>query len=81
MAANGDAENQAANTRNEETPLLVDRQSEQNDLDIPDEQHLQVKKLSWYLWRLFWGLIAALILGIFIKGWIDAGGDVDVGFG
>lgn len=81
MAANGDAENQAANTNNEETPLLVDRQSEQNDLDIPDEQHLQVKKLSWYLWRLFWGLIAALILGIFIKGWIDAGGDVDVGFG
>jgi len=38
------------------------------------------KKLSWYLWRLFWILVVALIASLFIKGWIDAGSDVDVSF-
>ncbi|KJR88189.1 mitochondrial carrier protein [Sporothrix schenckii 1099-18] len=32
---------------------------------------------SWYVGRAVWTLLAALVLFVFIKGWIDAGGDVD----
>jgi uncharacterized membrane protein YraQ (UPF0718 family) len=82
MATNEDAENQTANTSNEETPLLVDQQIDQdldqNGLQTPDHKKLESKNLTWYLWRLFWILVAALVLGVFIEGWINAGGDVDV---
>ncbi|KAL1862598.1 hypothetical protein VTK73DRAFT_6734 [Phialemonium thermophilum] len=27
---------------------------------------------SWYAWRAFWTVLGALVLGLFIKGWIDA---------
>ncbi|KAG8733069.1 hypothetical protein FRC11_008904 [Ceratobasidium sp. 423] len=27
---------------------------------------------SWYAWRIFWAVFAAVVLGVFIKGWIDA---------
>ena len=38
------------------------------------------KTRSWYAWRAFWTLLGAGVLFLFIKGWVDAGGDVDVSF-
>jgi uncharacterized membrane protein YraQ (UPF0718 family) len=82
MAQNQDAEGQApiSNSSNEQTPLLADPQPDQN-VEQQDEEvaEKKVRKASWYIWRLFWFVIAALILAAFIKGWVDAGGDVDVG--
>jgi len=82
MATDEYAENQTANTSNEETPLLVDQQIDQNldqnGLETPGHKKLESKNFTWYLWRLIWILVAALVLGVFIKGWINAGGDVDV---
>lgn len=72
MALDRDAENQIDN--NEQTPLLNDHQSDQQ----PDEDSHERKQASWYAWRIFWGIVAILILVVFIKGWIDAGADVDV---
>lgn len=78
VTVEGDAENQTIIT--EQTPLLGDHQadvsnqeSDQNAKDVPEK-----KPPSWYIWRIFWAIVAALILALFIKGWIDAGGDVDV---
>lgn len=34
------------------------------------------RPVTWYVWRGVWTLLAALVLGLFTKGWIDAGGDV-----
>jgi len=34
---------------------------------------------SWWFWRILWTVLAALVLAVFIKGWIDAK-DVDVSF-
>lgn len=61
----------------EETPLLV------NSVEDGDEIQEGVKDseprpASWYIWRALWTLLAALVLAIFIKGWIDAGSDVNV---
>lgn len=87
MSGPNDAESQTVVSRNEETPLLADhrvesaeRDSDQNELGTPDDKKSEPKTRSWYLWRLFWVLVAALVLGVFIQGWINAGGDVDVGF-
>jgi hypothetical protein len=79
MAQDGDAENQT-NTNNEQTPLLEDHQSDQQpDQNEPEpELEQKRKRASWYVWRAFWTIVAALILAAFIKGWVDAGGDVDV---
>jgi len=81
----GDAENQTIISNHEETPLLADAHNQQDHdsdhqelEDVPEQKRKQV---SWYLWRVFWTIVAALILAAFIKGWIDAGSDVDVGFG
>ncbi|KAK8010165.1 hypothetical protein PG990_009130 [Apiospora arundinis] len=27
---------------------------------------------SWWFWRILWAVLAALVLAVFIKGWIDA---------
>lgn len=58
----------------EESPLLNDRAEDRQDHDGEEKR----TPLSWYAWRLFWTIIAAFVLVIFIKGWIDAG-DVNVG--
>lgn len=44
----------------------------------PDEIEPQTRNTSWYIWRIFWSILAIAALALFIKGWIDAGGDVDV---
>lgn len=77
MAQDGDAENQTH--VNEQTPLLEDPQPDQQLDPNGDEPKQKQKQASWYIWRIFWAIVAAVFLAIFIKGWIDAGGDVDVG--
>jgi hypothetical protein len=76
MTGEADTENQA--TMNEQTPLLQDHQSDQQKPDEPDKNRPGPKKVSWYIWRAFWTIAASLVLSIFIKGWIDAGSDVNV---
>jgi len=81
MAREGDAESQTS--AHEQTPLLVDRPVEQDPEpeSEPEEDPKDVrepKRLSWYVWRVFWTLLAVLVLVVFIKGWIDAGSDVNV---
>ena len=77
---NADAESQTI-IHNEQTPLLNDHQSDhQSDETEPEpEPEQKVRRASWYVWRAFWTIAAALVLAAFIKGWVDSGGDVDVG--
>lgn len=75
MTRENDVETQAGPTEN--TPLLVGDQSGQAH---PDQQENEKRSARWYLWRIFWVIAAALVLAVFVKGWIDADGDVDVGF-
>jgi hypothetical protein len=74
MAHNDDPENQRS--LSEETPLIGEHQPE-NSGDSTDEPKSELQA-SWYIWRVLWALLAALILAVFIKGWIDAGSDVNV---
>jgi hypothetical protein len=54
------------------TLLSDDRQDE------PEEQPTRPPRTtSWYVWRAFWTILAALVLAVFIKGWIEAD-DVNV---
>ena len=83
MAVDGDVENQTSTMADEQTPLLNDRHSgdvddDQRPVDEEEDVHEKKKKPSWYLWRIFWAIIVILMLAIFIKGWIDAGSDVNV---
>lgn len=73
MARDGDAENQT--NINEQTPLLDDDQLGQQ----PDQDDHEHKQAWWYVSRIFWAVVIAFVLAVFIKGWIDAGGDTDVG--
>jgi len=79
MAHDGDPENQTNIESNEQTPLLDDHQSDQDPDQDPDQKGPEKKPASWYIWRIFWAIVAAFVLAVFIKGWVDAGGDVDVG--
>lgn len=78
MANDADEENQRhIEDHDEETPLLhgeVSNQQQVNQLEPEKKPH------SWFLWRILWAVVAVVILTVFIKGWIDAGSDVDVGF-
>lgn len=74
MASDDDPENQA--NLNEETPLINDHRPE-----TPDDSNDELKskpQASWYIWRALWALFAVFALTVFIKGWIDAGSDVNV---
>jgi len=67
--------------QDEQTPLLDDISATSAEGDGQDEQPKPPKReISWYLWRMFWFLTTSLVLAVFIKGWIDAGSDVDVSF-
>ncbi|KAG4440345.1 hypothetical protein IFR05_004197 [Cadophora sp. M221] len=88
-----DTEEQRAGSiheQTEQTPLLGDRPSSQqgqaqaqaeNENDDQDAVGVEVEKggrpTSWWLWRGFWVILTSLVLVLFIKGWIDAGGDVE----
>lgn len=73
MASDGDVENQTS--VNEQTPLLDSHQSDQQ-LDRNEDERRHV---SFYVWRVFWAIAAALVVGIFVKGWIDGSDYTDVG--
>ncbi|CAG8978596.1 hypothetical protein HYALB_00010957 [Hymenoscyphus albidus] len=65
----------------EETPLLVEQRA-QHEPEVSgdtasDSEPKQPRSRSWWLWRVFWGVVGCLILALFVKGWVDAGGDVD----
>ncbi|KAL5328715.1 hypothetical protein ACEPPN_002218 [Leptodophora sp. 'Broadleaf-Isolate-01'] len=80
-ASERDTEQQrAAHEQTEQTPLLGDHQSGQQgeaDREGEDEVEKRSRLTSWWLWRGFWVIIASLVLAVFVKGWIDAGGDVE----
>lgn len=76
MANDEDVENQSHIDRHEETPLL---HREESNLEQASSSEPENKRRSWFLWRLLWAVVAAVILTVFIKGWIDAGSDVNVG--
>jgi hypothetical protein len=70
-----DTENQRV-AADEETPLLNEGLTEQEGEADPKE--LEPSRVGWWAWRIFWTIVAALVLAVFIKGWIDAGSDVNV---
>ncbi|KAL3421165.1 hypothetical protein PVAG01_07609 [Phlyctema vagabunda] len=74
MASNTDPESQVHN--NEQAPLLGDHRSDHQPDEV-DQEEPQKKPTSWYVWRAFWAVLAVLVLAVFIKGWVDAGGDVE----
>lgn len=68
----------------EETPLLAAAHDEGRDeheqAELLEPQQSESKRTrSWWFWRILWTILGALVLAIFIKGWIDAK-DVDVSF-
>lgn len=76
-ASSRDVEEQrVVHEQTEQSPLLGDHQSGQQ----PDEDAVEKggRTTSWWVWRGFWVIVAALVLALFIKGWVDAGGDVEV---
>jgi hypothetical protein len=63
-----------------EATLLADGQrspGSQHEEAALLEPPRQPRTKSWYIWRLFWFVVVALVLAFFIKGWIEAD-DVDV---
>ncbi|KAI6711481.1 hypothetical protein JHW43_005965 [Diplocarpon mali] len=60
----------------EQTALLGDHQSGRQSITSENEPKLEGRRVRWWLWRLFWFIVAALVLAVFVKGWVDAGGDV-----
>lgn len=73
MAREGDVESQS--NPHEETPLLNGEPSSPR-VEYPESEP---GRGSWSYWRLFWAVLAVVVAIVFIKGWIDAGSDVDVG--
>ena len=71
-----DTESQDRPISNEQTPLLID----QNTIEEANQDEIEAGRnsTSWYAWRILWAIVVALVLAVFIKGWIDAGADVDV---
>lgn len=77
MAQEERTDNPLNHPGDEETPLLRDSRSDQQPED--DVADPKKPRQSKYIWRAFWVILTVLILTVFIKGWVDAGGDVDVG--
>lgn len=72
-----DAEHQrTAAPADEETPLLNEGLTEQEGESDPKEP--EASRVGWWAWKIFWFIFLALVLTVFIKGWIDAGSDVHV---
>ena len=73
MASVSDIENRTSIS--EETPLLDDQQAGKP----PDQAVRENGNAGWYVWRIFWVIFAIILLVVFIRSWIDAGGEIDVG--
>lgn len=61
----------------EESPLLGEEVNEGEAAAEP-ETHAKGRRAGWYIKVVIWIIIAAAIAAVFIKGWVDAGGDVKV---
>ncbi|KAH7333820.1 mitochondrial carrier domain-containing protein [Rhizoctonia solani] len=69
--AGGDLEN--SSRTDEQTPLLrAEQTANEHEQAALLEPQPEPRTKSWYAWRVFWAVLAALVLGVFIKGWIDA---------
>ncbi|KAK0624604.1 mitochondrial carrier protein [Bombardia bombarda] len=81
----------ATTSSSEQTPLIGDHRSDAqyHDGDEPQDQSSDgqevepkaSKTVSWYAWRILLAVLSILVLVVFIKGWVDAGGDVDFDLG
>ncbi|CAK7225119.1 hypothetical protein SCUCBS95973_005751 [Sporothrix curviconia] len=79
----GPAGNAPVRADNGDRASIVKPDDDDNDNDngeVADSQQ-PPRRASWYVWRAAWTLLAAFVLGIFVKGWIDAGGDVQFDLG
>ncbi|KAH6655196.1 mitochondrial carrier domain-containing protein [Truncatella angustata] len=59
-----------------ESTLRDDRQSPHNEHEeaaLLEPQPRKERTKRWYIWRAFWVVLGALVLALFIKGWVDAG--------
>jgi len=73
MTTQADPEGLARST--EQTPLLADQPSpeiHEADNEPEAEPTPEKRPKSWYAWRIFWAVLAIVVLAVFIKGWIDA---------
>ncbi|RYP08774.1 hypothetical protein DL764_001685 [Monosporascus ibericus] len=88
MAANNDSESQMGSNEqtpllserrpsreeHQQTPLLEGQETPRDEheqaalLEPPPEKRTR----SWWFRRIFWAIVAVVILAVFIKGWIDA---------
>lgn len=59
----------------EETPLL---RADSADEDVDPKDDTERRPVRWYVWRVLLALSAVVALALFIGGWINEGGDVDV---
>ncbi|RGP80311.1 hypothetical protein FLONG3_1612 [Fusarium longipes] len=72
MSSSSDPE--ARISSHEQTPLLADRhaETEQGAAEPEIEPTPEKRPKSWYAWRIFWAVLAIIVLAVFIKGWIDS---------
>lgn len=60
----------------EQTPLLVGPHAEPDTEQAGTEPEIEPtpekRPRSWYAWRLFWAILAIIVLAVFIKGWVDS---------
>lgn len=75
MAAQGDVENQRPE-HTEETPLLSGENHETQEQ--AEDEHSQSRRYLSYSLKALAILVAIGITAVFVKGWIDAGSDLDV---
>lgn len=76
MALEDDSAN-AHQTSTEQSPLLghpspaleEDARSEASEAPPPENAK---RPKSWYAWRIFWAVVVAIVIAVFVKGWIDA---------
>ncbi|XMA15616.1 hypothetical protein WAI453_008407 [Rhynchosporium graminicola] len=68
-------EQRAVHEQTEQSPLLGDHRPDQQ-IDEEDAVEKSGRTTSWWIWRAVWFIVAVLVLTLFIKGWVDAGGDV-----
>ncbi|RYP47952.1 hypothetical protein DL768_006107 [Monosporascus sp. mg162] len=68
------SERRPSREEHEQTPLLEGQEMPRDEreqaalLEPPPEKRTR----SWWFRRIFWAVIAAVIMAVFIKGWIDA---------
>lgn len=78
MARNEEDTRNHTTRYDEESPLLGEQVNEGEAAADP-ETSAKKSRARWYIKIIIWIIIAAAIAAVFIKGWVDAGGDVEVG--